>query len=50
MMDLEHEASTQRDTGTTLRQRQPQGSIVATVYSLYILYSIIQGTFCCMSS
>ena len=31
MMDLEHEGSPQGDTGTSMRQRQPQGSIVATV-------------------
>ena len=44
MMDLEHEGNTQRDTGTTLRQRQPQGSIVATVCLIYS-YSITQATF-----
>ena len=37
MADLEHEASTQGDTGTTLRQRQPQGSIVATLLFIYFL-------------
>ena len=36
-MDLEHEAGTQGDTGTTLRQRRPQGSIVAAVPFIYSL-------------
>ena len=38
-MDLEHEASTQGDTDTTLRQRQPQGSTVATVLLTCILFN-----------
>ena len=43
MMDIEHEANTQGDSGATLRQHQPQGSTVATVLLTYTLL-IIQCT------
>ena len=37
MMDMEHEASTQEDGGSSLRQRRHQGSIVVTcVLYMYI--------------
>ena len=37
MMDLEHEANTKGDSGSSLRQRRPQGSVVGTcVLYIYI--------------
>ena len=38
-MNSEDEANNQGDSGTTLRQRQPQGSIVSTVLLTCILFN-----------
>ena len=41
-MDPEDEANTQGDSGTTLRQRQPQGSVVSTVLLTCILFNYLK--------
>ena len=40
MMDMEQEASTQGDSGSSLRQRRHQGLIVATCF-LYIYIHVV---------